>query len=94
MPVEGQWDRTNVPLRNHDRRVLAVMTGLAAIVVIGGIVFALVKPGKSNAGCVVYTVPASVGGATIRYCGGKAKIFCATKGVPAVAAAECRRLGY
>jgi hypothetical protein len=94
MPVEGQWDRVNVPLRSHDRRVLAVMAALTAIAVIGGIVFALMKPAKSNAGCVSFTVPASVGGATIRYCGGKAKTFCATKGVPAAAAAECRRLGY
>src|SRR5471030_1698082 len=94
MPVEGQWDRVNVPLRTHDRRVLAVMAGLTAIVVIGAVIFAVTRPAHSNAGCVVFTIPASVGGATIRYCGGRAKTFCATKGVPAAAAAECRRLGY
>lgn len=94
MPLEGQWDRVNVPLRAHDRRVLAVMAGLTAIVVIGGIIFALARPAHSNAGCVVFTIPASVGGATLRYCGGKAKTFCATKDGQAEAAAECRRLGY
>jgi hypothetical protein len=94
MPVEGQWDRVNHPLRSTDRRVLAVMAWVTAIAVIGGVIFALTRPAHSDAGCVVFTVPASVGGATVRYCGGNAKTFCATKDGLAEVAAECRRLGY
>jgi hypothetical protein len=94
MPVEGQWDRVNHPLRTTDKRVLMIMACVTAVVVIGGVIFALTRPAHSNAGCVVFTVPASVGGATVRYCGGKAKAFCATEHGPAEAAAECRRLGY
>src|SRR5476649_226560 len=94
MPVEGQWDRVNHPLRSTDRRVLAVMACVTAIAVIAGVIFALTRPAHSDAGCVVFTVPASVGGATVRYCDGKAKTFCATKDGLAEAAAECRSLGY
>jgi hypothetical protein len=94
MPVEGQWDRVNHPLRSTDRRALVVMACVTAIVVIGGVIFALTRPAHSDAGCVVFTVPASVGGATVRDCGGKAKTFCATKDALTEAAAECRRLGY
>ena len=37
---------------------------------------------------------AAVGGATLRYCGGSAKTYCATKYIPPAAAVDCRRLGY
>jgi hypothetical protein len=94
MPVEGQWDRVNHPLRSTDRRALIVMACVTTVVVIAGVIFALTRPSHSDAGCVVFNVPASVGGATVRYCGGKAKTFCATKDGAAEAAAECRRLGY
>ncbi len=94
MPAEGQWDRVNVPLRSHDRRVLAVMACVAVVAIVGGVIFALTRPAHSDAGCVVFTVPASVGGATVRYCGGKAKTFCASKDGRTEAAAQCRRLGY
>ena len=95
MPVEGQWDRVNTQLRPVDRRVLWIMAVVAVVAVVGGIVFALAKPAHSDAGCVVFTVPASVGGATVRYCGDRAKAFCATKGGKTLGVtAQCRRLGY
>jgi len=58
------------------------------------VIFALTRPAQSDAGCVVFTIPESVGGATNRYCDGKAKTFCATKDALTEAAAQCRRLGY
>jgi hypothetical protein len=94
MPVEGQWERVNGPLRSNDRTVLVVMACLTAVVLIGAVIYALTKPRHSDAGCVVFTVPASVGGATVRDCGAKGKAFCATKDGQTEAAAECRRLGY
>ncbi len=94
MPVEGHWERLNVPLRRSDRRLLIVMGCLTTIALIGAVVYALTKPAHSDAGCVVFTVPASVGGATVRYCGASGKAFCGTKSGQTVAASECRRLGY
>jgi hypothetical protein len=94
MPNEGHWDRVNAPLRSNDRRVLAVMACVTVVAVIAAVVFALTRPSQSDAGCVVITVPASVGGATIRYCGEKAKTFCGTKDGRTEATARCRRLGY
>ena len=81
-------------MRSTDRRALMVMACVTLVAVIAGVIFALTRPAHSDAGCVVFNVPASVGGATVRYCGGKAKTFCATKDGQAEAAAECRRLGY
>ena len=95
MPVEGQWDRVNHPLRQTDRRALAVMACVTVVAIVAGLIFALTRPAHSDAGCVVYTVPASVGGAVVRYCGEKAKVFCATKDARTTPiAADCRRLGY
>jgi hypothetical protein len=95
MPVEGQWDRVNYPLRSTDRRVLTIMAAVTAIAVIATLVFVLTKPSHSDAGCVIFDVPASVGGATVRYCGARGKTFCAGKDVqPAAAVLACRRLGY
>jgi hypothetical protein len=95
MPVEGQWDRINHPLRSTDRRALGIMTAVTVVAVIVAVVFVVTKPAHSDAGCVVFNVPASVGGATVRYCGDRAKAFCATKNVePAAAIVACRRQGY
>lgn len=95
MPVEGQWDRVNHPLRTTDRRALMIMACVTVVAVIATVVFVVTKPAHSDAGCVVFNVPASVGGATVRYCGDRAKSFCATKTVqPAAAVVACRRLGY
>jgi hypothetical protein len=95
MPVEGQWDRINHPLRSTDRRALGIMAVVTLIAVIVAVVFVVTKPAHSDAGCVIFNVPASVGGATVRYCGDRAKTFCATKDVgPAAAVAACRRDGY
>ncbi|HWB22808.1 MAG TPA: hypothetical protein VG652_07960 [Gaiellaceae bacterium] len=95
MPVEGQWDRINHPLRSTDRRALGIMGVVTLLAIIVAVVFVVTKPAHSDAGCVIFNVPASVGGATVRYCGDRAKTFCAAKDVqPAAAAAACRREGY
>ena len=42
-----------------------------------------------------FTATRKVGGAVVRYCGEKAKVFCATKDARTTPiAADCRRLGY
>jgi hypothetical protein len=94
MPVEGQWDRVNYPLRSTDRRALVIMGVASVIAVIVTVIVVALKPSHSDAGCVVFNVPASVGGATVRYCGGRAKTFCATRNIQPAAVVACRRLGY
>lgn len=93
MPVEGQARR---PLSRRDKGFLAAIGCLGALA-IGGAVFAFAdhKPGPSNAGCVVVTVPSTMGGASVRYCGAAARRFCARQGqLSAAIAAECRKQGF
>ena len=95
MPVEQQAQRVNTPLRPRDRHVLWALAAVAALAIVGGaIAYALRPPGPSNAGCVVVTVPSTMGGAVLRNCGKAAKTFCRESSDVANAAEQCARLGY
>jgi hypothetical protein len=81
MPVEGHWERASTPLRARDRRVLLVVAVVSVLVVIGlGVAYAVRPAPQSNAGCVVVDVPSTMGGATVRNCGGAAHEFCRSQG--------------
>src|SRR5579871_2649446 len=67
MPVEGHWERANTPLRRRDRQVIRVALVIGVLAVVGlGIAYALRPAARSNAGCVVASVPSTMGGATLR----------------------------
>ncbi len=94
MPVEGQQRR---PLGRRDRIVIAIVLGAVAIAAGVGSFAYLDRngsPGSSGKGCVVVTVPASLGGATIRRCGARAVAFCRSEALRnATIADACRRAG-
>jgi len=94
VPVEGQWIRVNAPLPARDRRVLAITAVVAVLGVAGAVAAYGGHRSQSNAGCVVVTVPFSMGGVVQRHCGADAKTFCSDPATLATALARCRALGY
>ena len=96
MPVEGQHARANVPLSRRDRRLLAAVAAAALLAVVALVVALTHRTAPpSNAGCVVVTVPSTMGGARVRSCGAAAHAFCHAQGArDASIAAACRRQGY
>jgi hypothetical protein len=84
----------------HERRGLAVLAGLLVVVGIGVGSWELVSGGANpSAGkCVSMVVASSTGGGELRYCGARARSWCAGEahlsGPTALAArAACRRAG-
>jgi len=97
MPVEGNWTRVRTPLSRRDRRFLLAFAGLAGVLAAAGLAYALLtrSPAPSNAGCIVVTVPGTMGGTTLRNCGAAAHTFCRTQApLSEQIAAECRRQGF
>ena len=92
MPVEGQQRR---PLGRRDRIVIGVVACAAAIAVgAGSYAYVSGSSGSSDAGCVTVTLPASLGGETIRRCGAAAVAFCRAEATRNRTIAEaCRRAG-
>jgi len=92
MPVEGQQRR---PLGRRDRAVIAVVVCAAAIAAgAGSYVYVDGSSGSSDRGCVVVTLPASLGGETIRRCGARAVAFCRAEAPRNRTVADaCRRAG-
>jgi hypothetical protein len=93
MPVEGQQRR---PLGRRDRLVIAVVVCAAAIATAAGsYAYVSSSSGSSDEGCVVVTVPASLGGAQIRRCGAQAVVFCRGEAPRNEKIADaCRREGF
>jgi hypothetical protein len=92
MPVEGQQRR---PLGRRDRIVIAVVVCAAALAAgVGGYVYVGRSSGSSDEGCVVVTLPASLGGETIHRCGAAAVAFCRAEAPRNGKVADaCRRAG-
>jgi hypothetical protein len=95
MPVEGQAERLSTPLRRTDRRFLAVFGAVTVLAVVGGIVWSMARGGDpSGARCFTATFAASVGGATVHYCGDQAAHYCLVNASAPEVAAACRRAGF
>ena len=95
MPVEGQAKRVSAPLRPVDRRFLGVLGVVAALAVVGVVVWSLVRGGDpSGARCFTATFAASVGGATVHYCGDQAAHYCLVNASAPEVAAACRKAGF
>ncbi len=103
MPLEGQWQRQNTPLRrlaNRERRLLAVVVALAvlaaAVAVAAGL---LSSPARLAPGCVQYTTATATGAAMVHTCGLDAAQLCRMARSRSEALAQtvhepCRRAGY
>jgi hypothetical protein len=95
MPVERQAERLSTPLRRTDRRFLIVLGIVAAIAVVGGLAWSMARGGDaSGARCFTATFAASVGGATVHYCGDAAAHYCHVNASAPEVAAACRRAGF
>jgi hypothetical protein len=95
MPVEGQAERVSTPLRPVDRRFLGMLGLVAALVVVGGIVWWVARGGDpTGARCFTATFAASVGGATVHYCGDAATHYCLVNASAPEVAVACRKAGF
>ena len=95
MPVEGQAERVSTPLRPVDRRFLGVLGLVAVLAIVGGIVWAVARGGDpSGTRCFTATFAASVGGATVHYCGDAAAHYCLVNASAPEVAAACRKAGF
>jgi len=95
MPVEGQWQRANTPLRPRDKRLLAAVAVIAVVAVAAFAVFLLTHLSSPSAsGCLEVKVPSTMGGASLKVCGADAHAFCRAQGRDARIAAACRRQGF
>jgi hypothetical protein len=83
MPMEGQWERANAPLRSltpRERNVGLVATVLTTLVFV--VIFALHLGDGADpvpAGCIRPTVPWVMGGETFQRCGEQARYLCGNK---------------
>jgi len=95
VPVERHAERLRTPLGRSDKRLLIVFALVTVIAVVAGGAYAVSHHGPSNDGCVVVTIPGSIGGVTLRNCGAAAVRFCRKEsaGNEAIAAA-CKRRSY
>ena len=96
MPVEGQWNRSATPFSRRDKRLLASVGLIAALVIAVTAAVYGTRSSKPSAGnCLVADVASTMGGARLKVCGAAAHTFCAAHGArDARIGAACRRQGF
>jgi hypothetical protein len=81
MPMEGQWERQETPLRSLTRRERYVALGVAALAVLATIALLIATAGDGKEplapGCFRAMVPGLVGGYEVSPCGKQARYMCA-----------------
>ena len=99
MPLEGQWERQNTPVRRLSRRELRILGSVLIVLIVTTAVVLILAlhhgSRETAAGCIDVPVPSTTGGATVHACGRQASTICreqaTASGVYARAAqAECR----
>ncbi|HZT92232.1 MAG TPA: hypothetical protein VFA05_09350 [Gaiellaceae bacterium] len=94
VPVEGQLHRIRTPLARRERLLLAAAVAAGVVAVVVATVVYATQSHVRGRGCVVFSVPSTMGGATLRECGPAARRFCRTQGTTnAQFAAACRSAG-
>jgi hypothetical protein len=104
MPLEGQWQRQNTPLRSGSPRERRTLVAIAVVLAIGLAVilyFTVFESTTAKAGCVDVTVPSTMGAGNIHSCGRAAQRLCdsqygRSERDPFARAAHrsCRKAGY
>jgi hypothetical protein len=81
MPLEGQWERANTPLRQLGTRERLVAIAGALVVVAAVVVLLVATGGKSQSppgpGCIRATIPHVMGAEQLNACGQRARQLCA-----------------
>jgi hypothetical protein len=81
MPLEGQWQRANTPLRRLTRREKWVAIGATIAVVVSLVVLIAVTAGNTRPapgpGCIRATIPHVMGAEELNLCGSNARRACA-----------------
>ena len=81
MPLEGQWQRVNTPLRTLTTRERRVAIGATMAVVVSILVLVIATAGNSRPapgpGCIRATIPHVMGAEELNLCGGHARRACA-----------------
>lgn len=75
----GRTNQLSKRLSRRQKHVLATISGLVLLVVVGlGIWSALTPDSYSSSanGCVNLTIPGTTGGSVMHYCGSAARTFC------------------
>jgi hypothetical protein len=82
MPLEGHWQRVNMPLRRLTGRERYVAIAALAITVVAVVALVLATVGDSRPapapGCIYAIVPGATGATPVDACGARAKRLCAT----------------
>jgi hypothetical protein len=103
VPLQGQWQRIQTPVRAttpRERRIVWAFSALLGAAAIATIIVAITTSGPSvPAGCIQVEVPSTMGGGTTRLCDQNAASFCrspAAHSAPldATALPKCREAGY
>jgi hypothetical protein len=95
MPLEGQAERVNTPLRPRDRQVLAVVALVTLVAVVAGSVYAITRPARApGVNCISFTVPESVGGSSVHHCDADAKHYCRVDALERQAVEACKDAGF
>ena len=81
MPLQGQWDRANTPIRKLTRRERNVAIGAVALSVIAILAVVLATAGnsepKAGPGCIYAIIPGVMGAEPVDACGRQAEFVCA-----------------
>ena len=98
MPVERQAERLVTPLTRRDKQVRWSPSGdrCRARGTRQAVLYELTKTGAAKGQkCFTATFAASIGGATVHYCGAAAVHYCRVNAATAPSVAEaCRRAGF
>jgi hypothetical protein len=80
MPLEGHWERQQTPLRRtslRENRLVAIITSLTVIVVLGVVVLAIGLGSPSvGRGCLQITAAGTTGAFVLHPCGADAVSLC------------------
>lgn len=102
MPVEGQWERQQTPLRRLTRRELRLLQGFVAVLLLAAVAIAVVSFTQSSppvpANCIQVTGGSTMGAVNYRVCGADRAAWCrqmARRDDPTAraVAARCRAAG-
>jgi hypothetical protein len=81
MPLEGQWERTQTPLRRLTRRERGAAIALVAVTAVALAGLLLFTAGDSRPGpapgCISVPIPGRTGAELVNGCGIKAREICA-----------------